>query len=114
MANKKAIAARNDEFRKAVINSPIRQIANGKVFLTAGVAGLDILTCAKVLASVRGFSDFTPDNTPYGENDFGFVTVNGIKYFFKIDYFANDKLDCGTDDPLTAYLVLTIMEASEY
>ena len=106
------IAQRNDEFRKAILTNP--QNENGKAVLTAGIAGLDTDALAEVLQAVKNFSDFSVDNNPHGENDFGSVTLDGEKVFWKIDYYADEKLDQGTEDTLNSYRVLTIMFADEY
>jgi Protein of unknown function (DUF3768) len=34
---------------------------------------------------VRTFDNFTPENDPYGEHDFGAVEFDGEKWYFKID-----------------------------
>ena len=112
--SKKAIASRNDKFRIAVIESPIRQVDTGRLILTSGIANQSPLVVAHILHAVKNFDEFNEDNDPYGEHDFGKITLTGVDIFFKIDYFLDDKLDCGTDDPLTAFLVLTVMLASEY
>jgi hypothetical protein len=66
--------------------------------------------------AVQRFSDFSADNDPYGEHDFGCVTVDGRKVFWKIDYYDRDCLygsECPAD-PTQTTRVLTIMLASEY
>lgn len=40
-----------------------------------------------VVSLVRSFTDFTKDNDPYGEHDFGMVEHQGEKYFWKFDYY---------------------------
>ena len=62
------------------------------------------------------YADFTPDNDPYGEHDFGSLTVARHKAFFKIDYY-DQNLDFGSENPADASVtqrVLTIMLAEEY
>jgi len=34
---------------------------------------------------LRDFSDFTPDDEPYGEHDFGAFDLDGVRLFWKID-----------------------------
>ena len=53
------IAQKNDEFRKAILENP--QHENGKVVLTAGVAGLESDELAEVLQAVKNFSHFTEE-----------------------------------------------------
>jgi hypothetical protein len=62
----------------------------------------------------RLYGDFTEDNDPYGEHDFGSFTVSGVKIFWKIDYY--DEALKGWCDPLSpdCHRVLTIMRADEY
>ena len=108
----KQIARRNDEFRKAILTKP--QHEGGKVVLTCGIAGLDTAELAEVLTEVKNFSDFSVDNNPHGEHDFGSFTLNGEKVFWKIDYYADKNIDCGTENTLNAYRILTIMFAREY
>jgi hypothetical protein len=65
---------------------------------------------------VTTFDDFTPDNDPYGEHDFGSFEADGHKVFFKIDYY-DKALAYGSEnpaDPAVTERVLTIMLASEY
>ena len=97
------IAALNDAFRKA--NAASYTVTQG-VRTRCNVMG--------VLYAVRHFSEFTEDNDPYGEHDFGSFTVSGVKIFWKIDYY--DEALKGWCDPLSpdCHRVLTIMRADEY
>ena len=45
----------------------------GKVILTEGICALPDSVREDVLTQVRCFSDFGPDNDPYGEHDFGAI-----------------------------------------
>ena len=41
-----------------------------------------------VLSSVQSFDDFSSDNDPYGEHDFGAIDLpDAEKIFWKIDYY---------------------------
>ena len=87
----------------------------GKCVLTRSVAALDADTQMIILARVRTFDTFTPDNDPHGEHDFGAVSVAGVgKVFFKIDYYDDATLQWGAEDRIKAYRILTIMLASDY
>ena len=66
--------------------------------MTAGVDALPIDTKARVLLAVQSFSNFTKDNDPHGEHDFGSIEIEGETYFFKVDYYALD-MDGGSEDP---------------
>ena len=101
----------------AFLNDGLRRtFARGKVVMTDGVGALpeDVLT--QVLERVRHFDEFTKDNDPHGEHDFGTFELAGVSYFFKIDYYAPD-MEGGSEDPADpekTTRVLTIMRADEY
>ena len=67
-----------------------------------------------LLEAVRWYDDFTADNDPYGEHDFGSLVWHGNKIFWKLDYY--DQSLKGWCDPLApdCRRILTIMLASEY
>lgn len=98
----------NDNFRTTLIG--------GQVVMTQGVSDLPLDTKARVIIAVRSFEQFTPENDPHGEHDFGSFTVDGETYFFKIDYYALDMAGGSENpaDPETTTRVLTIMRADEY
>ena len=98
----------NDHFRSTM--------TGGRVMLTAGVDALASDVKAMVIRRVATFSDFTPENDPHGEHDFGSFAVAGRKFFFKIDYF-DAAMEFGSEDPADpakTTRVLTIMLAEEY
>ena len=100
----------NDAFRKTL--NP----ALGRPMLTAGVNALSDGMRAAVIRKVRDFAEFTPDNDPHGEHDFGSFEADGNRLFWKIDYYAPD-MDGGSEnpaDPTVTTRVLTIMLAEEY
>jgi hypothetical protein len=69
-----------------------------------------------VLNKVFTFEDFTPDNDPYGEHDFGMVEHAGEKYFWKFDYY-DKHMEFGSpdpSDPAQTTRVLTVFLSSEY
>ena len=70
----------------------------------------------EIMQRVQGFSDFTPDNDPWGEHDFGSFDYNGKKIFWKIDYYDRDLKFHSTDaaDESVTTRVLTVMLAEEY
>src|SRR4051794_38017171 len=105
------VRALNDELRTTFVG--------GKIAATPGILALGDLPA--VLQKLREFSDFSPENDPHREHDFGAFNVRsqlGIEklVFFKIDYY-DPELMMGSPDPsepaLTAR-VLTIMLAEEY
>ena len=84
--------------------------------MTQGVAALPEGELAEVLERVRTFDEFTKDNDPHGEHDFGNFEVGGVTYFFKVDYYTPD-MEGGSEDPADpdkTTRVLTIMRADEY
>jgi len=98
----------NDRFRTTM--------SGGRVMMTAGVDGLPSDVKAMVIRRVATFSDFTPNNDPHGEHDFGSFALSGRKLFWKIDYY-DAAMDFGSDDPADpskTTRVLTIMLAEEY
>ena len=88
----------------------------GKTLLTQGVNHLDDDLKHKILHAVQNFNDFTKDNDPYGEHDFGMVEMEGVKCYWKIDYYDNNLQYHSPDksDPNVTQRVLTIMLAEEY
>lgn len=102
------IAALNDRLRRTFIG--------GRVFITPSVAALPEDRRAAVLQAVKDFTDFSPDNDPRGEHDFGAFDAAGERFFFKIDYY-DSAIEYGSSDPSNpakTVRVLTIMLASEY
>lgn len=110
IAERQARAARirrlNDNFRRTFIG--------GRVMLTPGVQERrDVQT---ILRRVRKFKDFTKENDPYNEHDFGAFEQGGAKFFFKLDCY-DKSLEAGSEDPADpakTARVLTIMLAEEY
>jgi len=69
-----------------------------------------------LIQKVRDFAEFTPDNDPHGEHDFGSFEHDGRRLFWKIDYYSPDMQGGSEDpsDPDETQRVLTIMFAEEY
>lgn len=98
----------NDAFRTTM--------TGGRVLMTAGVNALPSDVQAMVIRRVATFTDFTADNDPHGEHDFGSFDLVGQKLFWKIDYY-DPAMEFGSEDPADpdrTARVLTIMLASEY
>ena len=102
------IATLNDKFRRSFIN--------GEVLLSAGIAAMSSEDKANILSKVRNFNDFTEDNDPYGEHDFGSFDYKGKKIFWKIDYYdLNHKyMSEAPSNPDITNRVLTILLSCEY
>ena len=102
------IAKLNNDFRKSFIG--------GEVLLSAGIAAMSSEDKANIISLVQNFNDFTPDNNPYSENDFGTFDYKGEKILWKIDYYdLNNKYH--SEDPSNPYItnrILTIMKVFEW
>jgi hypothetical protein len=64
------------------------------------------------------FEDFTPDNDPHGEHDFGIIKMWGESFYWKIDYCEQGSGQMyGSEDPSSAQntrRVLSLMHSSEH
>lgn len=99
------------------LNDQLRMTGQGGQILTKpGIAALPKETQLSIAQAVQDFHNFTPDNDPYGEHDFGSVDVAGHKIFWKIDYYDQSMMYHSPDksDPTVTNRVMTIMLASEY
>jgi uncharacterized protein DUF3768 len=98
----------NDAFR--------RTFAGGRVMVTCGVAELPDMVKATALQLAATFDQFTGDNDPHGEHDFGSFELVNRQFFWKIDYY-DERGEFGSEDPSDAAKttrVLTIMLSHEY
>ena len=101
----------NDEFRREFWCSPL-----GKTVVTRAVNALSAKDRAELMDNVRLFNDFSKDNDPYGEHDFGCIKIFGETFFWKIDYYDNN-FQYGSENPADQKItqrLLTIMTANEY
>lgn len=99
----KEIAQRNDNARKAMgVECMLVQ--------TIGVENLPPGAQSRLREAVEKFNDFTQDNDPWTEHDFGKIEQDGVDYFWKIDDYGESWKESGA----THRLVLTIMKAEEY
>ena len=98
------IARLNDAARENTVN----------YMTTRGILSLDPAVVSDIYIGVQEFKEFSEDNDPYGEHDFGLVTVAGNKVFWKIDYY--DQSLGYWCDPLSpdCRRVITVMLAEEY
>jgi len=103
-----ALQTLNDRFRQT--------FQGGKVMLTPTVTALSLPSQVALFEAMRCFENFSPDNDPYGEHDFGAVQHEGERYFWKIDCYDR-ALQFGSPDPADPDVttrVMTIMHSSEY
>ena len=100
------------------LNDALRtgQSQDGMIVITAGIRAQGNDFVSAVTSAVATFSDFTPDNDPHQEHDFGALEVAGERVFFKIDYFDLAMIGHSPDpaDPAVTKRVLTIMLSHEY
>ena len=113
------IAEQNDKFRKHVIDffGAPPTVIPGMMVKTQSVADMNIVNLAQLLAEIVTYDAFSEESDTYGEHDFGSVEIDGDTFFWKIDYYADDSLTYGSEDPADpakTYRVLTVMLASEY
>ncbi|OYW84757.1 hypothetical protein B7Z17_03575, partial [Candidatus Saccharibacteria bacterium 32-49-10] len=91
------IAKINDEFRRVETMCVSQGVFN--MYDTLGL-----------IKAVRQYKDFTEDNDPHGEHDFGSLEWEGCKVFWKIDYYDPsfevwcDPLNPECERVLTLYL----------
>ncbi|UJB72751.1 DUF3768 domain-containing protein (plasmid) [Acaryochloris sp. 'Moss Beach'] len=103
------IAQLNDRFRQG-------DHTLGQVYTTQLVKSLSSEEQQELFRLVRVFDEFTEDNDPWQEHDYGRIEFKGEQYLWKIDYF-DKKLEYGSNDPGNPKVttrVLTLMHSSEY
>ena len=108
MNKSKIIAQLNDNFRKTG--------CGGKIVITSGIADLTAICQSEILWLIQSFNNFTKENDPYGEHDFGIVKIFEKSVYWKIDYY-DKNYEYGSEDPTDSdqtKRVLTIMLAEEY
>ena len=97
------------------LNDQARQTLTGcRVLITPGVQALDATVA--ILGVLQQYSDFTPDNDPYAEHDFGSFRFQDTTIFWKFDYYDLDLTMHSPDpaDPDVTARVLTVLLGSEY
>lgn len=88
----------------------------GMINITAGVQAQNSEIIDQLFAQIRSYHTFTPDNDPHKEHDFGSITLGGVKYFWKIDYYdpTFTRLSDNPADAKVTNRVMTVMLADEY
>ena len=107
-AQTEIIRSLNDQLR--------RDFSFGIAVMTPGVAALGPEAAERIFKTIAVFDDFSHDNDPYEEHDFGSFLADGRTIFFKIDYYDKAMSMHSPDptDPLVTTRVITIMLAEEY
>lgn len=106
--NSRFIRTMNDTFRKTLYG--------GKIVLTQGIRSLPKTEIAEIMLKVSKFNDFTTDNDPYKEHDYGSFECHGKNICWKIDYY-DKNYEYASENPADVTKtnrVLTIMLADEW
>ena len=103
--------------RICMLNDQLRQThVGGRILMTQGVMSMGPEGVVGVMLAIAKVTEFNEDNDPYGEHDFGAVSVSGRRIFWKIDYY-DESLASHAVDPSDAdkcVRVMTVMLAEEY
>jgi hypothetical protein len=111
------MTATTDSRKIAQLNDHARQtFTDCRVLITPGINALGEELVQHVLQAVQQFDEFTADNDPYQEHDFGKITIAGNVIFWKFDYYDLDLQmhSIYAADPTVTCRILTIMLAEEY
>lgn len=110
------IREQNDLTRKQLLAIHWTRSIPCSVCHTQGIDSYSDEDKHQIYLTVQEFDDFTEDNDPHQEHDFGAFDFKGEKIFWKIDYYAHD-LQHRSEDPADlkeTMRALTIMLADEY
>ena len=98
----------NDAFRSdpALISTR----ALDQLLITHGVLSRGNAFVERAIQAIRTFSDFSKENDPWGEHDFGTFELDGECLSWKIDYYGLDLKTRSPEprNPLLTRRVLTI------
>jgi Protein of unknown function (DUF3768) len=101
----------------AILNDKLRtQGEGGEVVVTSALVLKGPIFVLQAQQLVREYQNFSRDNNPFGERDFGSFELLGEVVMWQVAYFTKDFV-MGSPDPsdtdVTAR-VLTIMLAADY
>jgi Protein of unknown function (DUF3768) len=82
----------------------------GSMYQTDGFASLPEADRQLAISKIRLFNDFTPENDPHGEHDFGSVKVNGVRIYFKCETHGILHMN----GKVKKQRMMTVMLADEY
>ena len=104
--NTRTLAALNDQARST--------LSGCTVYFTRGVLNLGYDD--RLLEKLKSYSDFTPENDPYGEHDFGAFDLDDVRIWWKIDYYDVQMKHASPDptDPGCTTRVLTVLLPEEW
>lgn len=107
-------AQRQDRIRE--LNDRLRTKGEGgRIVMTRSVSELPPEVLSRAMATIYKFDDFTANNDPWGEHDFGKVNIEGEAIMWKIDYY-DINLEWGSPEPADETVtcrVMTIMLAAD-
>ena len=100
----------------AALNDHARQTFKECRVITQAVAELGKDDIDRILDKIRKYNDFTPDNDPFSEHNFGSIQLGENTIFWKIDYYDLDLQmhSPNPSDPAVTARILSIMLADEY
>lgn len=108
---------KNQQGAIAELNDQFRQGSRLKLWnITASVSALPDTRKRSLIQAVRTYKNFTQDNDPYGEHDFGIISWEGSEYFWEIICYDKSlrHLAAHPEDCARTTRVLTLMRADEY
>lgn len=107
-ATAQRISKLNDQLRKTGLG--------GQLVITIGVQALGSNAIAGLLREIAAYNDFSEDNDPLGEHDFGIIEGTNGRFLWKIDYYDTDLrfLSPNPADPAITRRVMTVMRSEEY
>ena len=76
------------------LNDQLRRSLNGGVLvMTRGIINIGAKRQMEILSAIAAYDAFDPGDDPYGEHDFGALTVEGERVLFKIDHLDQHSPD---------------------
>ncbi len=118
LKNEKEVDRWDERLEKTIgeIFSPFNKNSHAfNVNITPEVAESEHLI--EILEAVQNHRKFPKGDDPYGLHDFGAFEVDGRRWYFKFDFYEDEKMQWGwdpLDEHRRAYRLLTIMCSSEY
>jgi len=103
--------------RIRMLNDHLRRTGTGgRVLITASLQAMGPVAVADILREIASYNGFSPDGEPQCKRDFGAVTYQGQKVFFKIEYYAADKSGRlqNIADPKLTKRVMTVFTSADY
>ena len=111
------LSEQNDQFRNNKYLLISSKTDKGKYVISEGIKALPVFIKVNICSAVASYNNFNEDNDPYGEHNYGEIELfgNSIKVIWRIDYFEDETMHSGAEDPeKKCYRLLTIMLADEY